>query len=92
MSGVFQHFQLIYLYTNFQIETVRVLLGRFFQCTPVMYLNSGPEPRTQRGCSIGLSQAFFWTFRKKIKAKKTQAEKKTQANFRKTQANYSKPQ
>ena len=33
---------------------------------------------------------FFWTFRKKLKAKKTQAEKKTQANFQKTQANHSK--
>ena len=30
---------------------------------------------------IDLDQAFFLTFRKKLKAKKTQAEKKTQANF-----------
>ena len=35
---------------------------------------------------------FFWTFRKNSRPKKTQAGKKTQANFRKNQANYSKTQ
>ena len=41
---------------------------------------------------IDLDQAFFLTFRKKLKAKKTQAEKKLKQIFQKTQANYLKTQ
>ena len=66
-------------------ENVVVGLDRWNLRTPVNFFVKTDQVKKRKSL-VYFTQAFFWTFRKKLKAKKTQAEK-TQANFRKTQAN-----
>ena len=57
------------------------------------YGKYGLDLKIVRYMLVGTFPGFFWTFRKKLKAKITQAEKKIRANFEEnTSKNHSKTQ
>ena len=80
--------------------TLDMILARSDQCHAILFCMSVLWLQFRSACKSkgSMRRVFirraewpdrlFLTFRKKLKAKKTQAEKKTHANLRKTQANH----